>query len=107
MGNGKKAAPGRHLDPGTEALSRMNLNAAGIDVGAQSHYVAVPEAREEHPVQEFGAYTQELYRLAEWLLACGVDTVAMESTGVYWIPLFGILREYIGFPCSAYSKSGG
>ena len=93
MGNGKKAAPGRHLDPGTEALSRMNLNAAGIDVGAQSHYVAVPEAREEHPVQEFGAYTQELYRLAEWLLACGVDTVAMESTGVYWIPLFGILEE--------------
>ena len=76
-----------------EALSRVNLNAAGIDVGASSHFVAVPEGRSEQPVREFQAYTSELYRLADWLLECGVETVAMESTGVYWIPLFGVLEE--------------
>ena len=76
-----------------EALSRVNLNAAGIDVGASSHFVAVSEAHSEQPVREFEAYTSELYRLADWLLECGVETVAMESTGVYWIPLFGVLEE--------------
>ena len=76
-----------------EALSQVNLNAAGIDVGASSHFVAVSEARSERPVREFEAYTSELYRLANWLVECGVETVAMESTGVYWIPLFGVLEE--------------
>ena len=74
-------------------LSRVNLNAAGIDVGASSHFVAVSEGRSEQPVREFEAYTAELYRMADWLLECGVETVAMESTGVYWIPLFGVLEE--------------
>ena len=76
-----------------EALSQINLNAAGIDVGASSHFVAVPEDRSEQPVREFEAFTADLYRLADWLLECGVNTVAMESTGVYWIPLFGVLEE--------------
>ena len=71
----------------------MNLNAAGIDVGASSHFVAVPEDRWEPPVREFHAYTADLYRLADWLAECGVNTVAMESTGVYWIPLFGVLED--------------
>ena len=70
-------------------LSQLNLNAAGIDVGATSHFVAVPADRAERPVQEFGAFTADLYRLADWLTECGVQTVVMESTGVYWIPLFG------------------
>ena len=74
-------------------LSQVNLNAAGIDVGATSHYVAVPADRAEPPVQEFAAFTADLYRLADWLTECGVETVAMESTGVYWIPLFGALEE--------------
>ena len=74
-------------------LSQVNLNAAGIDVGAESHYVAVPEDRDEQSVREFGAFTVDLYRLADWLEACEVETVAMESTGVYWIPLFQILEE--------------
>ena len=74
-------------------LSRVNLNAAGIDVGASSHFVAVPEDRWEQPVREFEAFTAELYRLADWLAECGVETVAMESTGVYWIPLFGVQEE--------------
>ena len=74
-------------------LSQLNLNAAGIDVGATSHYVAVPADRAEQPVQEFEAFTTDLYRLADWLAECGVETVVMESTGVYWIPLFGALEE--------------
>ena len=74
-------------------LSQLNLNAAGIDVGASSHFVAVPADRTEQPVQEFEAFTADLYRLADWLTGCGVETVAMESTGVYWIPLFGVLEE--------------
>lgn len=76
-----------------QALAQINMDAAGIDIGSGSHFVAVPEDRDEKPVREFGAYTADLYRLAEWLAACGVRTVAMESTGVYWIPLFQILEE--------------
>ena len=75
------------------AMERINSDAAGIDVGAASHFVAVPEDRDEQPVREFPAYTADLYRLADWLQACGVKTVAMESTGVYWIPLFQVLEE--------------
>ena len=76
-----------------EGLSQLNLNAAGIDVGATSHYVTVPADRAEQPVQEFEAFTADLYRLADRLAECGVKTVVMESTGVYWIPLFGVLEE--------------
>lgn len=75
------------------ALDRINPHAAGIDVGATSHFVAVPEDRDPHPVQEFGAYTDDLLRLADWLSACRVTDVAMESTGVYWIPLYTLLEE--------------
>ena len=67
-------------------LSQLNLNAGGIDVGATSHFVAVPADRAEPLVREFAAFTADLYRLAEWLAECGVETVVMESTGVYWIP---------------------
>ena len=74
-------------------MSRVSLNAAGIDVGASSHFVAVPEDRWDQPVREFEAFTADLYRLADWLAECRVETVAMESTGVYWIPLFGVLEE--------------
>ena len=74
-------------------LSQVNLNAAGIDVGASSHFVAVPKDRWEPSVREFDAYTADLYRLADWLAECGINNVAMESTGVYWIPLFGVLEE--------------
>jgi transposase len=67
-------------------------NAAGIDVGSASHWVAVPADREEQAVREFKSFTEDLLRLADWLSTCGVDTVAMESTGVYWIPLFELLE---------------
>ena len=74
-------------------LSQVNLDAAGIDVGASSHFVAVPADRAEQPVREYEAFTADLYRLADWLAECGVATVVMESTGVYWTPLFGVLEE--------------
>ena len=62
-------------------------------MGATSHFVAVSEGRSEQPVREFEAYTAELYHMADWLVECEVETVAMESTGVYWIALFGVLEE--------------
>ena len=86
----KKVRGAQHL---SAELSRVNLNSAGIDVGASSHFVAVPEDRWEQPVREFEAFTAELYRLADWLAECGVEAVVMESTGVYWIPLFAVLEE--------------
>jgi transposase len=71
----------------------LNSNAAGIDVGATEIYVAVPEDRDPQPVRSFTTFTQDLLALADWLHQCRVQTVAMESTGVYWIPLFQILEE--------------
>src|SRR5574338_582667 len=68
-------------------------NAAGIDVGASSHWAAVPPHATEESVREFGALTDDLQDLADWLLACGVEIVALESTGVYWIPVFEILEQ--------------
>jgi len=79
-------------------LKHVHLNAAGIDVGAEAHFIAVPPSRDPdgQDVREFGAFTADLYALADWLARCGIETVAMESTGVYWIPLFEIL-EVRGF----------
>lgn len=75
-------------------LQHINQYAAGIDIGSRSHFVAVPEGACEQPVREFSTFTGDLERLAEWLLACGVTTVAMESTGIYWIPVFEILESH-------------
>lgn len=74
-------------------MEQLNADAGGIDIGSASHFVAVPEDRDDRSVREFAAYTEDLYRLADWLAECGIKTVAMESTGVYWIPLFQILDE--------------
>jgi transposase len=74
-------------------LKRIQPDAAGIDCGATSHYVAVPEDRDPQPVRAFSTFTTDLQRLADWLVRCGIKTVAMESTGVYWIPLHEVLEE--------------
>lgn len=79
---------------GKNGFPLLNPDAAGIDVGAREHYVAVPADRDLQPVRCFGAFTQDLHRLAQWLLQSGIKTVAMESTGVYWIPLYQILESY-------------
>ena len=69
-------------------------NAAGIDIGATSIYVAVPWDRDPQPVRCYQTFTEDLHKIAEWLRECGMETVAMESTGVFWIPLFQILEQY-------------
>ena len=74
-------------------LPLVNKNAAGIDIGSREHYVAVPSDRSEKSVRSFQTFTSDLYSLANWLKECKIDTVAMESTGVYWIPVFQILEE--------------
>ena len=76
---------------GTVNLPLVNPNAAGIDVGDTIHAVAVPADRDETSVRTFGTMTCDLEAIAAWLKACNVDTVAMESTGVYWKPLFSLL----------------
>ena len=75
-------------DPG---LDVMHPHAAGIDVGNSAHYVAVRPDRDPDSVRRFECFTADLHRLADWLQQCGVTTVAMQSTGVYWIPLYEIL----------------
>ena len=75
-------------------LKHVNLNAAGIDVGSETHFVAVPEGRDPQPVRQFSSFTADLHRIAQWLRECGIDTIAMESTGIYWIPLYEILESY-------------
>ena len=77
-------------------LQSVNLDAAGIDVGSREHFVCVPAGRDEKRVRAFGSFHADLDQLARWLKKCGVRTVAMESTGVYWIPLFQVL-ERAGF----------
>jgi transposase len=77
----------------------LEPNAAGIDIGAREMYVAVPPDRDEDPVRVFDTFTADLNQLADWLVACGVTTVAMESTGVYWIPVYEILEARGIRPC--------
>jgi len=87
---GKKSpAPVRDL----AALEQINLHAAGVDIGAAEIYVAIPPGRAAESVRSFAPFTADLHSCAAWLAACGIETVAMESTGVYWIPLFEILER--------------
>ena len=81
-------------DPRIPGLEVVHPNAAGIDIGNESHYVAVRPDRDPEPVRRFACFTADLYRMAEWLRSCGVKTIAMQSTGVYWIPLYDILEEF-------------
>jgi transposase len=74
-------------------LPVMRPDAAGIDIGATEIFVAVPADRAAENVRSFPTFTQDLYLLADWVKQCGIKTVAMESTGVYWIPLFQILED--------------
>ena len=75
-----------------EQMGMINPNAGGLDIGSREIWAAVPPDREGETVKVFGTFTPDLHRLADWLVACGVDTVALESTGVYWIAIFEILE---------------
>src|ERR1700739_3443698 len=85
---GKQAGKGRSL-----SLECLEPAPAGIDVGATEIYVAVPPDRDAEPVRHFKTFTSDLREMAAWLLRCGITTVAMESTGVYWIPPYEGLEE--------------
>ena len=74
-------------------LDVVHSNAAGIDIGNESHYVAVPPDRDPEPVRQFACFTEDLHRMADWLKSCGIETVAMQSTGVYWLPVYEVLSE--------------
>lgn len=86
----------RKFDADSAELTVVHPHASGIDIGSASHFVSVPADRDEMPVREFGSWTADLRRLAEWLHSCGITTVAMQSTGVYWIPVYDVL-EAAGF----------
>jgi transposase len=77
----------------------LEQSAAGIDIGSREIFVAVPPDRDPNPVRVFPTFTEDLKELATWLLRCGVTTAAMESTGVYWIPLYDILEQHGIKPC--------
>ncbi|MCB0007236.1 MAG: IS110 family transposase [Anaerolineales bacterium] len=77
-----------------DVLQQIQPHAAGIDVGAEEVYVCVPPGRDEEQIRQFATFTSDLHELAAWLVGCGVETVAMESTGVYWVPLFDILESH-------------
>ena len=79
--------------PARGKLEVLHPDAAGIDVGGTAHYVAVPNEAAVESVRQFGVYTRDLHALGDWLKACGVKIVAMESTGVYWIPLYELLES--------------
>ena len=74
-------------------FTQINPNASGIDIGSAEHWVCVPPDRTPQNVRKFSCFTPDLIEMASWLLECQVDTIAMESTGVYWIPPFQILEE--------------
>jgi transposase len=86
MARAKRSRPDRDITP-------THPNAAAIDIGARMHVAAVPPDRDVDPVRSFGTFTGDLQRLADWLERCGICTVAMESTGVYWIPVFEVLDQ--------------
>jgi transposase len=89
-------------DPGFEIVHQ---HAAGIDIGNESHYVAVPPGRDEQPIREFGSWTADLERMAQWLKACGIESVVMQSTGVYWMSVYEVLQSH-GFQVNLVDARG-
>src|SRR5258706_1408401 len=90
--DGRIAMPKRTTGDRPE-LKPVNVGAAAIDIGSKMHMAAVNPACTDVPVRSFGTFTQDLHDLADWFKACGVTSVAMESTGVYWIPAYEILEQ--------------
>ena len=77
----------------SKAIRECEPNAAGIDLGAEEIWVAVPADRDANAVRRFEAFTRDLAAIVQWLVGCGVRSVAMEATGVYWIPLYQLLED--------------
>jgi len=88
----QKRELGRRLHSEDSGLQVVHPDAAGIDIGNESHFVAVPPDRDTKPIREFGSWTAALHEMASWLKECGITTVALQSTGVYWIPVVEVLE---------------
>ena len=90
----KSQSQGRRIPPSSalEAWAPLEPDAAGLDIGAEEIWAAVPPERDRQPVRPFGTFTPDLVALTDWLAACQVKSVAMESTGVYWVPIFEMLE---------------
>jgi hypothetical protein len=92
-------------------LEVVHPNAAGIDISNETHYVAVAPSRDPNPVRQFACFTEDLRRLADWLKSCGIDTVAMQSTGVYWVTGLrnpgGEGTRSVSGECTAYQEPAG
>lgn len=93
MNRKRKKKAGNEQQHWSVNLDVVHPNAAGIDIGNESHYVAVSPDRDPIPVRHFACFTEDLHRLADWLKSRGIVTVAMQSTGVYWLPVYEILTE--------------
>jgi transposase len=94
-GAGPRIAPSKRGSQKKEAgQAAFQPNAAGIDIGAREIYIAVPADRDNDPVRKCGTFTNDLDQMAEWLVSCGITTVAMESTGVYWIPVYDAVERH-------------
>lgn len=93
---GLKVAKSKRASKRKEAVHTavFQPSAAGIDIGAREIYVAVPADRDPHPVRKCETFTGDLRQMAEWLVCCGITTAAMESTGVYWIPVYEVLEQH-------------
>jgi transposase len=93
--SGPKVASSKRASRRKDAVhSVFQADAAGIDIGAREIYVAVPADRDDHPVRKCETFSSDLHQMAEWLVSCGVTTAAMESTGVYWIPVYDVLEQH-------------
>ena len=91
-GKAKRVQKASNQEP--ENLPVLNRDAAAIDIGSKQHWVAVPPGRDTEAVHSFGAFTVDLHAMAGWLKQCGIKSVVMESTGVYWIAPFQVLEQY-------------
>src|SRR6202166_3668646 len=94
LNRNKRRELGRRVAVADPGLKIVHAHAGGIDVGNESHFVAVPSDRDPNPVREFGCWTAALNLMAEWLKSCQIDTVALQATGVYWIALYDILQQH-------------
>ena len=92
MAKSRRTKAGSRAAQANRCQPTIHPYAAGIDAGSRAHYVAVPADADPQPVRRFETFTEDLHKLADWLVSCGIKTVAIESTGVYWIPLFQILE---------------
>ena len=77
-----------------QTFTVVHPDAAGIDVSSRDYYIAVPPDRDEIPVRKFGSFTQDFTEIVEWLFKCNITSIAMESTGVYWVQLFMVLQDH-------------